>query len=361
MPRTVSRGWLHDRARRRPCGRRPVSGRTSTPRSGAWRAELDRLGLGLPEEHGGTGQGLVELALVAEEIGRATARGPFLATALVGRGRGTPAAGDRSTRGLPRLVPRRPRRPRRHHTAPAGPRSDRHLLRSPPRRRPGASTAAPPKCSVRRGPRLSPRDRHPAHRVTMGAGRHAHHPLGPGRRHAHRTAAAGPEGGAVTVLGQSPVPDQHGLRPHGAVRSLEDLLSTSRHDCGRRRPGPGRSSGSAPGGPGGGAEPHGALVDVVTSLRAGDLVRADVASPHKITRQAPAPRAPRPLLRHRPSKGTTPPSPPRPHCPWAHARNASSCMTSGIMTMLEVSSVSLEPSPEVNSLMRASSAEPSTS
>ncbi|WSC50804.1 acyl-CoA dehydrogenase family protein [Streptomyces sp. NBC_01762] len=42
-----------------------------------WRlsAELGRLGLELPEEHGGTGQGLVELALFAREINRAAACG----------------------------------------------------------------------------------------------------------------------------------------------------------------------------------------------------------------------------------------------------------------------------------------------
>ena len=52
-----------------------------------WRlaADLGWLGLALPEETGGAGQGLVELALVAEEIGRALGRGPFLPTAIVGR------------------------------------------------------------------------------------------------------------------------------------------------------------------------------------------------------------------------------------------------------------------------------------
>ncbi|WP_416968001.1 acyl-CoA dehydrogenase family protein [Streptomyces sp. 4F14] len=52
-----------------------------------WRltAGLGWPGLGLPEEYGGAGQGLVELALVAEEIGRALGRGPFLPTAIVGR------------------------------------------------------------------------------------------------------------------------------------------------------------------------------------------------------------------------------------------------------------------------------------
>ncbi|TQM11376.1 acyl-CoA dehydrogenase family protein [Pseudonocardia kunmingensis] len=60
-----------------------------------WRlaGELGWPGLAVVEEHGGTGQGLIELALVAEEVGRAAARVPLLPTALVGRAvaRGGPA------------------------------------------------------------------------------------------------------------------------------------------------------------------------------------------------------------------------------------------------------------------------------
>ncbi|WP_033280424.1 acyl-CoA dehydrogenase family protein [Streptomyces sp. NRRL F-525] len=48
-------------------------------------SDLGWPGLALPEEYGGSGQGLVELALLAEEIGRALGRGPFLPTAVVGR------------------------------------------------------------------------------------------------------------------------------------------------------------------------------------------------------------------------------------------------------------------------------------
>ena len=52
-----------------------------------WRlaGELGWLGLAVPEEYGGADQGLVELALFAEETGRALARGPFLPNAIVGR------------------------------------------------------------------------------------------------------------------------------------------------------------------------------------------------------------------------------------------------------------------------------------
>src|SRR5829696_1255017 len=44
--------------------------------------ELGWTSLAVPEDAGGAGQGLVELCLVAEEIGRAVAPGPFLESAL---------------------------------------------------------------------------------------------------------------------------------------------------------------------------------------------------------------------------------------------------------------------------------------
>ena len=47
-------------------------------------AELGWTGLAVPEEHDGAGQGLVELCLVTEELGRAAAPGPFADTALAG-------------------------------------------------------------------------------------------------------------------------------------------------------------------------------------------------------------------------------------------------------------------------------------
>ncbi len=46
-------------------------------------AELGMLGLHLPEEVGGAGYGLVELAIVIEELGRSMVPGPFLPTAVV--------------------------------------------------------------------------------------------------------------------------------------------------------------------------------------------------------------------------------------------------------------------------------------
>jgi alkylation response protein AidB-like acyl-CoA dehydrogenase len=46
-------------------------------------AQLGWLGLALPEEHGGAGLGLVESAIVLEELGRAACPGPYWPTALV--------------------------------------------------------------------------------------------------------------------------------------------------------------------------------------------------------------------------------------------------------------------------------------
>ncbi|TDB89322.1 acyl-CoA dehydrogenase [Actinomadura sp. KC216] len=53
-------------------------------RPGFWRSLADQglLGLHLAEEHGGQGYGLLELAIVVEELGRAAAPGPFLPTVL---------------------------------------------------------------------------------------------------------------------------------------------------------------------------------------------------------------------------------------------------------------------------------------
>ena len=60
-------------------------------------AELGWTGLAVPEEHDGAGQGLVELCLVAEEIGRAAAPGRV-------RGQRADRARPRPARGKPELV-----------------------------------------------------------------------------------------------------------------------------------------------------------------------------------------------------------------------------------------------------------------
>ncbi|WP_433608030.1 acyl-CoA dehydrogenase [Prescottella agglutinans] len=64
--------------------REAVEAKTET-RPAYWSslAELGMLGLHLPEEVGGAGYGLVELAIVIEELGRSMVPGPFLPTAVV--------------------------------------------------------------------------------------------------------------------------------------------------------------------------------------------------------------------------------------------------------------------------------------
>ncbi|QBJ96178.1 acyl-CoA dehydrogenase [Rhodococcus sp. ABRD24] len=75
-------------------------------------AELGLLGLHLPEEFGGAGYGLVELAIVTEELGRSMVPGPFLPTAVVsavlceaGRTAELPGLADGSVFGAVALQP----------------------------------------------------------------------------------------------------------------------------------------------------------------------------------------------------------------------------------------------------------------
>ncbi|WP_163506496.1 acyl-CoA dehydrogenase family protein [Fodinicola acaciae] len=83
MLRDASRALLGDRA---PIGVVRAQGTDVDPTLWRLAARLGWPGLALPEQHGGAGQGLVEQALVAEEIGRAAAPGPFLPSATVGLG-----------------------------------------------------------------------------------------------------------------------------------------------------------------------------------------------------------------------------------------------------------------------------------
>lgn len=64
-------------------------------------ADLGWLGLHLPEEHGGSGYGIEELAVVVEELGRVVAPGPFLPTVITSAV--VDAAGSDELRG--RLLP----------------------------------------------------------------------------------------------------------------------------------------------------------------------------------------------------------------------------------------------------------------
>src|SRR3954463_7080900 len=81
---------LHETARRwvtnhcPPAGLRALLDGAAETRPPFWDdlAALGWLGLHLPEQYGGSGYGLPELAVVLEELGRACAPGPFLPTVL---------------------------------------------------------------------------------------------------------------------------------------------------------------------------------------------------------------------------------------------------------------------------------------
>ncbi len=67
-------------------------------------ADVGWLGLHLPEEHGGSGFGLSELVIVAEELGRSVAPGPFVPTAIASAVIAAIAPADVQARLLPGLA-----------------------------------------------------------------------------------------------------------------------------------------------------------------------------------------------------------------------------------------------------------------
>jgi 3-oxochol-4-en-24-oyl-CoA dehydrogenase len=71
-----------------------------------WReiGELGWLGLAVPEEHGGSGFGLPELVIVAEEMGRAVAPGPFVPTVIASAVIAAAGSPDIQARLLPGLA-----------------------------------------------------------------------------------------------------------------------------------------------------------------------------------------------------------------------------------------------------------------
>src|SRR5690349_20905833 len=103
MLRDASRAMLRDRS---DLDRGLVDRGEDPFDSAVWRlgAELGWTGLAVGEEHGGTGQGLAELVLVAEEWGRAVTPGPFLPTAVVARAVARGGTPDLRTEVLPPLA-----------------------------------------------------------------------------------------------------------------------------------------------------------------------------------------------------------------------------------------------------------------
>src|SRR5689334_21640083 len=67
-------------------------------------AQLGWLGLSLPEEHGGSGLGMVESALVLEELGRAAYPGPFWTTMLVAHALAAHGTSEQKKRWLPAIA-----------------------------------------------------------------------------------------------------------------------------------------------------------------------------------------------------------------------------------------------------------------
>jgi alkylation response protein AidB-like acyl-CoA dehydrogenase len=82
--REVSRGMLAVSCPSHLVRSLAVSGKDVDDKLWQRGTELGWTGLAVPDEHDGAGQGLVELCLVAEEIGRAVAPGPFADSALIG-------------------------------------------------------------------------------------------------------------------------------------------------------------------------------------------------------------------------------------------------------------------------------------
>ena len=148
--REVTRGAREGGRARAPTG--------STPRSGRQLAEANLLGVAIPEAHGGMGIGFVELCVLLEEVGRAVAPGPWLATLVLGA---LPLA-EFGTEAQPSAGCRASRRATRSSTAAledAGSADGARArdARAPRRRRAACSTARSAPCRARgtRRPRCS--------------------------------------------------------------------------------------------------------------------------------------------------------------------------------------------------------------
>src|SRR6185503_19027972 len=73
---------------------------------GLWKemAQLGWLGLSLPEAHGGSGLGMVETAILLEELGRAAYPGPYLPTVLAAAGLAEAGTEAQQKRWLPAIA-----------------------------------------------------------------------------------------------------------------------------------------------------------------------------------------------------------------------------------------------------------------
>ena len=75
-------------------------------RDGLWKemARLGWLGLSLPEAHGGSALGMVETAIVLEEMGRVACPGPYLETVVLARGLQLAGSATQQARWLPAIA-----------------------------------------------------------------------------------------------------------------------------------------------------------------------------------------------------------------------------------------------------------------
>jgi alkylation response protein AidB-like acyl-CoA dehydrogenase len=92
---------------RAPLACAPAPGSTDPRERELWRTWTDELGLPglvIPEEHGGAGFSRLELAIAAEELGRAVAGGPLLASAVLATEALLAAGGDVATELLPMVA-----------------------------------------------------------------------------------------------------------------------------------------------------------------------------------------------------------------------------------------------------------------
>ncbi len=102
--RGTARAFLDEHAT--PAGVRALWDDPRGEKDDLWKemARLGWLGLTLPEAHGGSALGLVETAIVLEELGRAACPGPYLETAVAARAIETAGTAAQQARWLPAVA-----------------------------------------------------------------------------------------------------------------------------------------------------------------------------------------------------------------------------------------------------------------